>query len=145
MKFPQPENVEFGDCFVVCEITGGDLLTAVYSYYQICPQKFPDDGFQPPERDKDWYFVGLLNSGSQAVSTDLLLFDYKSVKQSLIKFTSLSDTTVKFVSTTVSREYKIRFESLQQGQEFYKMIYRDVKMKRAVSIGHCYVNNIVGT
>lgn len=130
--YSQPENVEFGECFFVPEITSRTLSRLLYIYRHICRQKFANDASQLPERDKNWYIVGKCKT-SEILSLGSPPFDYVEIKQSLLQIVYLKDTTIKFVSESLERKYQIKFQSLQQLRAFYALIYGDVILRRAVS------------
>lgn len=130
-EFSQPTDVVLSDCFIVPEITGGALLDFLYNYHHICPQKLREDGLQSFQFDKHWILVGSLKS---FVEGDPEPFDYKAIKQSLIKFVYLNETIVKFLLRSTDEKFQIKFQSLEQSQAFYAMIYHDVALSPAVSI-----------
>lgn len=113
------------------EIISAALSTELYKYHHVCPVKIPDD--EPPQNGKVWYVVGSLKSFvPQMAYTDE--YDYMPIVQSTIKFIFLRENIVEFVIGTADLEFQIIFQSLQQGQAFYKIVYRDVDLSPAVSI-----------
>lgn len=144
MIFSQSEGVEFDECFCVHEITGGDLLIEVYTYYLVCPQKLRQDGPPLPQHEKNWFFVGKFKFSGTSLR-DLPRLDFKPIQKSLIQFVFLEGTTVKFVTGPKIPEFKIIFTTLDQTRAFYGMIYHAVNMSKAVSIATLLIVQLVAT
>lgn len=107
------------------------LTAQFYEYHHICPKKLPD-GSEAPQGRKVWYAVGSLTAIGSLVSI-MDGYDYVEIDQSLMKFTFLEKREVVFVIGTTNLEFKITFQSLEESQEFYAIVYEDVKLSQTVS------------
>ena len=135
MKFPQPRNVVFAECFLVPEITGKALTTVFYRYRHICRQKFPENEPQPPRHERNWFIVGSrIGIRTRLQTQSLPLHNYVPIKQWHVQFVFLKEMTVELLLGFTIKESLITFQSLEQSQAFYKLTHDDVNMSKAVSI-----------
>lgn len=113
------------------KITGATLSTD-YSYRYICRQTFEEGAYQPHEHERYWFIVGSL-ANAETNPQQLPSNNYVPIKQLLVQFVFLKDTTAKLAIRSTVTEFQITFQSLQQRRTFYEIIYRNVILTKAVS------------